>query len=107
MQQYADIYCKVTVRVSGITAPIIRSTNIVNKNPTRCNSMHIFIYCKVTLRVSGVTAPIIRSSKNCKRKSTGHNTGTATSLQRDLMVCATHKPVPIRPRWREVAVPVL
>ena len=28
---------------------------------------------------------------------TGHNTGTATSLQ----------PVPIRPRWREVAVPVL
>ena len=28
---------------------------------------------------------------------TGHNTGAATSLQRDL----------IRPRWREVAVPVL
>ena len=31
---------------------------------------------------------------------TGHNTGTATSLQRDLIVT-------IRPRWREVAVPVL
>ena len=29
---------------------------------------------------------------------TGHNIGTATSLQRG---------VPIRPRWREVAVPVL
>jgi len=28
---------------------------------------------------------------------TGHNTGTATSLQRGL----------IKPRWREVAVPVL
>ena len=28
---------------------------------------------------------------------TGHNTGTATSLQRGL----------IRPRWREVAAPVL
>jgi len=28
---------------------------------------------------------------------TGHNIGTATSLQR----------VPIRPRWREVAVPIL
>jgi len=28
---------------------------------------------------------------------TGHNTGTATSLQRG----------PIRPRWREVAVPIL
>ena len=27
----------------------------------------------------------------------GHNTGTATSFQRDLM----------RPRWKEVAVPVL
>ena len=31
---------------------------------------------------------------------TGHNTGTATSLQRGLIV-------PIRPRWREVAVPIL
>ena len=30
---------------------------------------------------------------------TGHNTGTDTSLQRYA--------VPIRPRWREVAVPVL
>jgi len=30
---------------------------------------------------------------------TGHNTGTATSLQRGL--------IGIRPRWREVAVPVL
>jgi len=39
----------------------------VNKNPTRCKSMHIFIYCKVTLHVSGVTAPIIRSTKNCNR----------------------------------------
>jgi len=28
---------------------------------------------------------------------TGHNTGTATSLQRGLQAC--------RPRWREVAVP--
>jgi len=65
----------------------------VNKNPTRCNSMQIFIYCKVTLHVSGVTAPIIRSTKN----GTGHNTGTATSLQRGL----------IRPRWRGCAVTVL
>jgi len=31
---------------------------------------------------------------------TGHNIGTATSLQRGLMGT-------IRPRWREVAVPVL
>ena len=34
---------------------------------------------------------------------TGHNTGTATSLQRGLIGTA----VLIRPRWREVAVAVL
>ena len=45
--------------------------------------MQIFIYCKVTLHVSGVTAPIIRSTKTVTAASgTGHNTGTATSLQR-------------------------
>ena len=60
--------------------------------------MQKFIYCKATVHVSGVTAPIIRSTKNCNRRSaTGHNTGTATSLQRGL----------IRPRWREVAVPIV
>jgi len=60
--------------------------------------MQIFIYCKVTVHVSGVTAHFIRSTKTVTAASgTGHNTGTATSLQRD----------PIGPRWREVAVPVL
>ena len=49
--------------------------------------MRIFIYCKVTLHVSGVQAPIIRSTKNCNR-----------SLRYRW---------PDRPRWREVAVPVL
>ena len=38
---------------------------------------------------SGVLKPVTAAS------GTGHNTGTATSLQRGL----------IRPRWREVAVP--
>jgi len=33
---------------------------------------------------------------------TGHNTGAATSLQ-----CGLIGTVPIRPRWREVAAPVL
>jgi len=55
-----------------------------NKNPTRFNSMQIFIYCKVTLHVSGVKAPIIRSTKTVTAAyGTGHNIGTATSLQRD------------------------
>jgi len=45
--------------------------------------MQIFIYCNVTLHVSGVTAPIIRSTKIVTAASgTGHNTGTATTLQR-------------------------
>jgi hypothetical protein len=69
-----------------------------NKNPTRCNSKHIFIYCKVTLHVSDVATPIIRSTKTVTAASgTGHNIGTATSLQRG----------PIGQRWREVAVPIL
>ena len=53
------------------------------------------IYCKVILHVSGVTAPIIRSTKTVTAASgTGHNTGTATSVQRGL-------------NRREVAVPIL
>jgi len=40
-------------------------------------------YCKVTLHVSSVKAPIIRSTKTVTAASgTGHNIGTATSLQR-------------------------
>jgi len=43
-------------------------------------------YCKVTLHFSGVTAPIIRSTiKTVTAASgTGHDIGTATSLQRGL-----------------------
>jgi len=60
--------------------------------------MQIFIYCKVTLHVSesqhsssGVLKTVTAAS------GTGHNTGKATSLQRGLN----------RPRWREVAIPIL
>jgi hypothetical protein len=53
---------------------------------------------QVTPHVSGVTAPVIRSTKTVTATSgIGHNTDTATSFQRRL----------IRPRWKEVAVPVL
>ena len=39
----------------------------------------------------------------------GHNTGTATSFQRGLIRTGVSEltPVLIRPRWKEVAVPVL
>jgi len=49
--------------------------------------MQIFINRKVTLHVSGgVITPIIRSTKTVTVASgTGHNTGTATSLQRGLI----------------------
>jgi len=60
--------------------------------------MQIFIYCRVTLHVSGVKALIIRNTKTVTAASgTGHNIGTAISLQRGL----------IRQRWREITVPVL
>jgi len=32
MQQYADIYYKVTLHVSGVTEPIIRSTKNCNRS---------------------------------------------------------------------------
>jgi len=60
--------------------------------------MQIFIYRKASLHVSGITATIIRSTKTVTTSSgTGHDIGTATSLQRGL----------IRPRWTELAVTVL
>jgi len=57
--------------------------------------MQIFIYCKATLHVSGVTAPITGVLKTVPAASgTGHTTCTAI-------------PLPIRPRWRGVAVQVV
>jgi len=44
-------------------------------------------HCKVTLHVSGVRAPTIRRTKTVTAASgTGHNNGTATSLQRGQIV---------------------
>jgi len=71
--------------------------NSVNKNPTRCNSIQIFTAKPLYMfhvsqhPSSGVLKTVTAAS------GTGHNIGTDTSLQRGL----------IRPRWKEVAVPVL
>ena len=57
--------------------------------------MQIFIYCMFQVSqhpTSGVLKTVTAAS------GTGHNTGTATSLQRGLIGT---------PRWREVAVPIL
>ena len=48
--------------------------------------MQIFIYCKVTLHVSGAQHPSSGALKSVTAASgTGHNIGTATSLQRGLI----------------------
>jgi hypothetical protein len=53
----------------------------------------IYLLQRQTLHVSGVTALILRSSKICPF-GMGHGIGTATSFHQ------------IRPRWKEVAVPI-
>ena len=80
--------------------------------------MWIFIYCEVILRVSGVAAPIIRSTKNsnCSLRYRSYywysyfpptwpdRATLEGSSCTDINILII---VPIRPRWREVAVPVL
>ena len=74
------------------------------KGPARCNCMQTFIYCRVTLHVSGVTAPTIRSTKNCicylwYKSWYWYRYFLPPWPDRALSG-------PIRPRWKEVAVPV-
>ena len=67
----------------------------VNKNPTRCKYLltakSLYMFRVSQHSSSGVLKTVTAAS------GTGHNTGTATPLQRG----------PIRPRWREVAAPVV
>jgi len=73
----------------------------VNKGPTRCNSMQIFIHCHVTLHVSGVTHPSSGVLKTVSATSgVCHGNGTVTSFHRGLIW------IRIRPRWKEVTVPL-
>ena len=49
------------IKVTKVLITLILSIFILNKNPTRRNSMQSgLFYCKITLHVSGVTVPIIR-----------------------------------------------
>ena len=85
----------------------------VNKNPTHATVCRYLFTAK--LHVSGVTAPIIRSIKNCTRSLRYrsyylYRYSPPTWSDRDWFVrvaCDSHKPVPIRPRWRGVAVQVV
>jgi len=66
-----------------------------------------------TLHVSGVTAPIVRSIEYCNsslryRSYYLYRYSPPTWSDRDLFVrLDSHKQVPIRPRWRGVAVQVV
>jgi hypothetical protein len=56
----------------------------------------IYLLQRETLHVSGVTAPILRSSKNC----------ICYLWYRSWYWYRYFRSVRIRPRWKEVAVPV-
>jgi len=66
----------------------------IQLDATVCTLIYFTAKSLYMFRVS--TAPIIKSTVTAA-SGTGHNIGTATSLQRG-QIC---------PRWREVAVPVL
>ena len=69
-----------------------------NKNPTDATVCRYLFTAKLLymFRVSPHPLSVVLKTVTAA-SGTGHNTGAATSLQRGL----------IKPRWREVAVPVL
>ena len=78
----------------------------VNKNPTDATVCRYLFTAKLLYMFRVSQHPSSGVLKTVPAASgTGHNTGTATSLQRVLI--GNDKPVPIGPRWRGVAVPVL
>jgi len=80
----------------------IQPDTTVRRNLFTAKSRYIFPVSQHSS--SGVLKTVTAAS------GTGHNTGTATSLQRGLIgtdLSDSHKPVPIRPRLREVALSVL
>jgi len=90
-------YVAICYRVIWISWFVHRNSISINFQPDATLCRYLFTTKSLYMfRVSqhpssGVLTTVTASS------NTGHVTG----------VCDSHKPVPIRPRWREVAVPVL
>jgi len=81
----------------------------VNKNPTDATACRYLFTAKLLymFRVSQHSSSRVLKTVPAA-SGAGHTTCTATPLQRGLIgtgLC--DKPIPIRPRWREVAAPVL
>jgi len=70
------IYCKVTLHVSGVTAPVIRSTKTVTATSGIGHN---------TGTATSFLRGLIRTSPDQTASGIGHNTGTATSFLRGLI----------------------
>jgi len=78
----------------------------MNKNPTDATVSRYLFTAKLLYMFRVSQHPSSGVLKTVPAASgTGHNTGTATPLQRGPI--GTGLSFPIRTRWREVAVPVL
>jgi len=91
LMEICNIYCN----IQSLTLIKIQPDATVCRYLFTAKSLYMF-------RVSQHPSPGILKTVTAA-SGTGHITGTATSLQRGLIGTA----VPIRPHWREVAVPVL
>ena len=106
------VYCKTISCLHFFNTWFRASWFNVNKSTTRCNSMQTFIHCHVTLHVSGVTHPSSGVLKTVSATSgVCHGNGTVTYFHRGLIrtgvrACDPLTPVRIRPRWKEVTVPL-
>ena len=95
-------HCKVTLHVSGVTAPIIKSTKNCNRS-LRYRSKYRYSYFPPTWPGPYLATLVTQHPSSGVLKTvtaasgTGHNISTATSLQRGQIG-------PIWPCWRAAAV---